>query len=128
MILGLGMDLVDVARIERMLAERGERAVARLFTDAEASYASGRPEPARHFAARFAAKEAAYKALAGTELARGIGWRDLEVVNAWDGRPSLLLHGRARERATELGVVSVMLTMTHSEATAGAVVILLGGA
>lgn len=127
MILGLGMDLVDVARIEHMLAERGERAVARLFTDAEARYASERPEPARHFAARFAAKEAAYKALAGTELARGIGWRDLEVVNAWDGRPSMLLHGRARERATELGVASVMLTMTHSEATAGAVVILLGG-
>lgn len=128
MIVGLGMDLVDVVRIERMLAERGDRAIARLFTEAEARYATSHATPARHFAARFAAKEAAYKALAGNELARGIGWRDLEVVNAWDGRPSLLLHARAGERAVELGVTQAMLTLTHSDATAGAVVILLGGA
>jgi len=128
MIVGLGMDLVEIARIERLLAERGDRAIVRLFTEAEATYASSRATPAVHFAGRFAAKEAAYKALAGNELARGIGWRDLEVVKAWDGRPSLLLHGRAGERARELGVTQAMLTMTHSELTAGAVVILLGGA
>lgn len=127
MIVGLGMDLVDIARIEHMIAEHGDRAIARLFTEAEAAYAHERAKPAQHLAVRFAAKEAGYKALAGNEMARGIGWRDLEVVNAWDGRPSLLLHGRARDRAAELGVAHVMLTLTHSEATAGAVVILLGG-
>jgi holo-[acyl-carrier protein] synthase len=127
MIVGLGMDLVEIARIERLLAERGDRAIARLFTAAEAAYAAARSTPAVHFAGRFAAKEAAYKALSGSELARGIGWRELEVVKAWDGRPSLLLHGRAGERARELGVSQTMLTMTHSELTAGAVVVLLGG-
>ena len=128
MIVGLGMDLVEIARIERLVAERGERAIARLFTPDEAAYAAARGRPAVHLAARFAAKEAAYKALAGNDLARGIGWRDLEVVNAWDGRPSLLLHGPAGTSAAELGGVQAMLTMTHSEVTAGAVVVLVGGA
>lgn len=126
MIVGLGIDLVDIARIERMLDERGARALAKLFSEGEVAYAHGRPQPGRHFASRFAAKEAAYKALAGNELARGIGWRDLEVVSEWDGRPTLVLHGRAAERAAQLGVVQTMVTITHSDLTAGAVVILLG--
>lgn len=127
MIVGLGMDLVDIARIERLLADQGERAIKRLFTDAEAEYALRRGQPARHFAARFAAKEAAYKALAGTRDARLVGWRDIEVAPEWDGRPTLVLHGRAADRAAELGVVRALLTLTHSDATAGAVVVLEGG-
>jgi holo-[acyl-carrier protein] synthase len=123
-IVGVGMDLVDIPRIARLLAEQGARAVQRLFTPAEAEYAQARAEPARHFAARFAAKEAAYKALSGTEHARGIGWRDLEVAVQWDGRPLLLLHGRARERGDELGLVRAHLTLTHADAVAGAVVVL----
>jgi holo-[acyl-carrier protein] synthase len=126
MIVGLGMDLVDIPRIARMLETQGERAVARLFTPGEAAYAQARAEPARHFAARFAAKEAAYKALAGTEHARGIAWRDIEVAAAWDGRPLLVLHGRAAERARELGLVRAHLTLTHADAVAGAVVVLEG--
>ena len=124
MIVGLGMDLVDIDRVDRLLANHAEHAVQKLFTDREADYARARAHPARHFAARFAAKEAAYKALAGNELARGIGWRDMEVLSNADGSPRLALHGRAAERAAELGVTRVLVTLTHSHATAAAVVIL----
>ena len=124
MIVGLGLDLVDIARIAEMLADKGERATSRLFTEGEAAYASNRNEPARHLAARFAAKEAAYKALAGTEHARGIGWHDIEVLVEWDGRPTLRFHGRAAERATELGVTRAHLSLTHADHTAAAVVVL----
>jgi holo-[acyl-carrier protein] synthase len=124
MIVGVGLDLVDIPRIARMLEAKGERALARIFTVGEAGYAMERGEPARHLAARFAAKEAAYKALAGSEGARGIGWRDIEVAIEWDGRPTLRLHGRAAERAAELRVVRVHVSLTHAETTAGAVVVL----
>ncbi len=127
MIVGVGIDLVDIERVERMIAERGEQATNKLFTEREAHYAMSRAHPARHFAARFAAKEAAYKALAGNELARGIGWRDLEVLrDPESGQPRLELHGRAAERAAELGVTRVLLSLTHSHATAAAVVVLEG--
>ncbi|MBI3790617.1 MAG: holo-ACP synthase [Gemmatimonadetes bacterium] len=125
MIVGVGLDLVDIARVERLLADKGDRATAKLFTESEARYATSRAHPARHFAARFAAKEAAYKALAGNELARGIGWRDLEVLrDDVTGQPRLVLHGRAAERAAELGVTRLHLTLTHSHETAAAVVVL----
>lgn len=124
MIVGVGIDLVDIARIAQLLETQGERALRRLFTEGEAAYAAARAEPARHLAARFAAKEAAYKALAGTDHARGIGWRDIEVVAEWDGRPVLRLHGRAAERAAALGVVRMHLSLTHADATAAAFVVL----
>ena len=124
MIVGLGLDLVDIARVAQMIDDKGERAMTRLFTDGEAAYAANRAQPARHLAARFAAKEAAYKALAGTEHARGIGWHDIEVLVAWDGRPTLRFHGRAAERAAELGVVRAHVSLTHADTTAAAVVVL----
>ena len=124
MIVGLGIDLVEIDRIARLVEGRGDHAVLRLFTDGEAAYARAQSLPARHFAARFAAKEAAYKALAGTEHARGIGWRDIEVIREWDGRPALRFHARAAERADELRVTRALLTLTHSNLTAGAVVVL----
>lgn len=128
MIVGLGLDLVEIARVERMLARHGEHLLRRLFTDAEAAYARRRQQPARHLAARLAAKEAAFKALAGDALARRIGWRDLEVVPAFDGRPLLRLHGPAAERARALGVGRMHVTLTHSEGMAAAVVVLEKGA
>ena len=90
----------------------------------------GRAVPAPSLAARLAAKEAAFKALAGSEEARRIGWRDLEVERESDGRPRLILHGRAEARAAELGVRRIHLTLTHTHATAAAVVSLAsaGGA
>ena len=124
MIAGIGIDLVDIDRVDRLLVRFGDRAVKRLFTARERAYATSRANPARHFAARFAAKEAAFKALAGTEAARAIGWREIEVLAEADGRPRLELHGLAATRAAELAVTRVFVTLTHSHATAAAVVIL----
>jgi holo-[acyl-carrier protein] synthase len=124
MIVGLGIDLVDIARVERLLDAKGARVMARLFSDAEVAYATGRARPAMHLAARLAAKEAAFKALSGTDDARLIGWREVEVVAAAGRAPQLAFHGRAEARATELGVTSALLSLTHTDATAGAVVLL----
>jgi len=87
-ILGLGIDLVEVARVESLVARYPARAAARLFTEGEWTYASTKARPALHLAARFAAKEAAFKALAGSDDARAIGWREIEVVRAADGAPA----------------------------------------
>ena len=125
MIRGIGLDLVDIARVDRLLDDKGERALRRLFTADEVSYALARPLPGQHLAARLAAKEAAFKALSGNQLARGIGWKEIEVIRG-DHGPTLALHGRAAERATELGVTSIWVSLTHSATTAGAVVVLEG--
>jgi holo-[acyl-carrier protein] synthase len=123
MIVGIGIDVVDVARMRRLLDRKGERALARLFTDGERAYAAMHPEPARQLAARAAAKEAAFKALAGNDLARAIGWRELEVVSRSHQAPILLLHGRAYDRASELGAVKVHLSLSHTDTTAAAFVV-----
>jgi holo-[acyl-carrier protein] synthase len=123
-VVGIGMDLVEIARVERLLEWKGERALKRLFTFREVDYASRRAQPARSYAARLAAKEAGFKALQGSELARAIGWRDLEVLVRSDGSPTLELHGPARRRATELGITRIHVTLTHTNTTAGAVVVL----
>ena len=123
MIVGIGIDLVDIERMQHLLDRKGERVLNRLFTAGERDYAATHPEPARQLAARAAAKEAAFKALAGNDLARAIGWRELEVVSRHHQTPVLLLHGRAAERATELGVTRVHLSLTHTATTAAAFVI-----
>ncbi|MDB4885147.1 MAG: holo-(acyl-carrier-protein) synthase [Gemmatimonadetes bacterium] len=123
MIVGVGVDLVEVERMRRLLERKGDRALARLFTEGERAYAATHREPARQLAARAAAKEAAFKALSGNDLARAIGWRELEVVSAAGRAPVLLLHGRAQQRATELGVTRVHLSLTHTEAMACAFVV-----
>jgi holo-[acyl-carrier protein] synthase len=122
-IVGIGVDLVDIARVDKLLDAKGDRALRRLFTTDEVAYALARPLPAQHLAARLAAKEAAFKALAGNSLARGIGWREIEVVRG-DERPTLVFHGRAAERVAELGVSNVWVSLTHSGTTAAAVVVL----
>ena len=124
MIVGLGVDLVEIARVRRLLESRGDRALARLFTEGERAYADYRVDPARHLAARIAVKEAAFKALAGNDLAREIGWRELEVFARNDGGPLLRLHGRAENRATELGVTRTLVTISHTDTMAVAVVVL----
>ena len=127
MVLGIGIDLVEVGRIERMIDEKGDRAMRRLFTAREIEYAARRPHPAQHFAARFAAKEAAYKALSGDDdVARAVGWRDVEVVPTGDGRPTLAFHGPAARRAAMLGVARALVTLTHTDGVAGAMVVLEG--
>jgi holo-[acyl-carrier protein] synthase len=128
MIVGLGVDIVDIARVERMLAEHGERALQRLFTANETAYCRAKNRPAQHFAARLAAKEAAFKALSGTEEARAIVWREIEVSVESDGRPTLSLHGRAAARAAELGALRFWVSMTHDGGSAHATVLLEGDA
>ncbi len=123
MIVGIGIDAVEIERVGRMFADKGERMLHRLFTGDELSYISEKVAPAQHLAVRLAAKEAAYKALAGNELARGIGWRDVEVVSRADGAPLLRLHGRAEQRYKELGATSIHVSLTHSLTTAIAIVI-----
>lgn len=124
MIVGIGIDAIDIDRIERMYAENGDRMLGRLFTQYELAFLSSKVAPAQHLAVRLAAKEAAYKALSGNELARGIGWRDVEVLTrSADGAPELRLHGRAAERFSELSGTSLHVSLSHSAATAVAVVV-----
>lgn len=124
MIVGLGVDIVEIARVERLLERHPGRAVTRLFTDREVAYVGDRACPAPHYAARLAAKEAAYKALAGDATARGIAWREIEVVSGPDGVPALSLHGLAARRAAQLQVRRCWVSLTHTDKTAAAVVIL----
>ncbi len=123
MIVGLGVDAVDIDRAKRMVADWGDRMLARLFAPGELAYLATKSFPAQHIAVRLAAKEATYKALSGNDLARGIGWRDTEVVTRADGAPELRLHGRAEARFAELAATSIRVSLTHSDATAVAVVI-----
>ena len=123
MIVGLGMDLVRIGRVWRMIQRRPERALRRLFTEAEARRCAASRHPAESYAARFAAKEAFFKA-AGTGLGRGGEWTDVEVVSLSTGAPTLRLSGRAAEAAAARGAVRIHLTLTHADDTAGAVVIL----
>ena len=124
-VLGVGLDLVAVDRVRRLLQRHGKRALERLLTDRERAYCQEQPMPARHVAVRLAAKEAAYKAFQGASHARGIGWRELEVGRLSDGRPELILHGRALTVARKLSVSEIFLSLSHTDDHAAAVVILV---
>lgn len=124
-IIGLGLDATEIARIADTLERYGERFIKRIFTDAETAYCTRRRVPAIHFAGRFAAKEAAMKAL-GTGHSQGVLWRDVEVVRR-GGPPQLQLHGGAARRFAAIGGKSSLLTITHSDELALAEVLLLGG-
>ncbi|MGH7546601.1 MAG: holo-ACP synthase [Gemmatimonadales bacterium] len=121
---GVGVDLVEVARVQAIITGKGARVFERLLTPAERAYCESRPDPATHVAVRLAAKEAVYKALQGSEAARGIGWREIEVTRAPDGRPDVTLSGLAAARARELGVARVLLSLTHTHLAAVAVAVL----
>ena len=123
-IIGIGMDATEIDRIEAVLTRYGDRFLRRIFTDGEIAYAVRRRNPAPHLAGRFAAKEAAMKAL-GTGHSRGVLWRDIEVVRAPGGPPQLRFHGGAAVRLAYLGAKSSLLTITHSETLAIAQVMLL---
>src|SRR5213083_2079429 len=123
-IIGLGLDATDIERIAATIERYGERFVHRVFTDGEVAYCTRRRVPAVHFAGRFAAKEAAMKAL-GTGHSQGVLWRDVEVVRR-GGPPQLQLHGGAARVFTAIGGRSSLLTITHSDALALAEVLILG--
>jgi len=124
MVVGVGFDLVEIERVERMITSLGDKMFSRLFSDGEAEYIRSKALPAQHAAVRLAAKEAAFKALAGNELARRITWRDVEVVSDARGIPSIRLHGVAEERARELAVTTIHVSLSHTHGMAGAVVVL----
>jgi holo-[acyl-carrier protein] synthase len=123
-IAGIGIDIVEIDRMRRMIDTKSNRLIERIFTPAEARYALAHADPAMHFAARVAAKEATYKALSGNPLAQAVGWREIEILLREDGAPYLVLHGRAHDRAVELAVERSLVSLTHSKTAAVAVVIL----
>lgn len=122
MICGLGLDLAKVPRVEAAWRRFGQRFVERCFTPAEAKACLARPHPAHALAMRFAAKEAFSKA-AGLGM-RGLAWREIEVVHDKRGKPSLVLHGRARAWAEEQGLSALHLSLSDDGDFAAAVVVL----
>ena len=118
---GVGIDLVDLDRIRTLLANKGERAMARFFSEDERRYLASRPDATGHAAARIAAKEAVYKALQSIPGARGVSWREIEVSRDQDGRPAILLHGLAARLSEERGGLHIQISLTHSASAAGAV-------
>jgi|SRR6478672_7516064 len=123
-IIGLGFDATDIHRIAGTLTRYGERFMLRIFTEDEVAYCTSRRVPAIHFAGRFAAKEAAMKAL-GTGHSHGVLWRDVEIVRR-GGPPQLRLHGGAARRFQAMGGRSSLVTITHSDELAMAQVLMLG--
>ncbi|HCC56208.1 MAG TPA: holo-[acyl-carrier-protein] synthase [Solibacterales bacterium] len=123
MIVGTGLDVARVDRIQAAATRFGKRFLERVFTPREMAYADSKANRFERYAARFAAKEAGMKAI-GTGWRRGVRWHDFEVVNLKTGRPTLQLHGRARAVADELGVANIWLSLTHTEEFAMAQVIL----
>jgi holo-[acyl-carrier protein] synthase len=112
-IVGLGLDIAEVDRISAAIARHGAPILERLYTPREVAYCERHKNKFERYAARFAAKEAAMKAL-GTGWRHGVRWRDIEVVNAPGGKPTLMLAGIARAFAEQLGVTAISLTITHS--------------
>jgi holo-[acyl-carrier protein] synthase len=123
MLIGTGMDLVSVARFKQFLERRGQRGMSRLFTKAELGYCLTHADPTRSLAARFAAKEAFYKAI-GTGMGGAGGWRDVEVIRLSSGKPRLMLHNHAASAAHEMQVRTIHLSLSHTHDTAGAFVVL----
>jgi holo-[acyl-carrier protein] synthase len=125
MIVGTGVDLERVDRIRAAIERHGTRFLERVFTAGEIAYVEGRARRPESYAARFAAKEAAMKAL-GTGWDHGVRWVDVEIVRADNGRPKLQFHGRAAEIAAELGCRSAHVSLSHTSDNAIAQVILEG--
>ncbi len=126
MIVGSGIDLTEIGRIQKSMDRYGGRFLARVYTSAEQAYCLRKRNAAESFAARFAAKEAGAKAL-GTGISYGVNWLEIEVIREPSGRPTLKFHGRAAEFAARLGVVRAALSITHTGDLAMASVVLEDG-
>ena len=124
MILGIGTDLLDVARMARELEKEAAGFRDAVFTPSEISYCQGKRHPARHFAAHFAAKEALYKALGGAVPSNP--WLDIELEHTDDAPPRLRLRGPVQEAADRLGVKAVLVSLSHASGLATASVVLEG--
>ena len=122
MVIGVGTDLIEIARIERSFERFGEAFLRRIYTPGEIAYCMAKKSFAESLAARFAAKEAGAKAL-GTGISRGVSWREFEVRRRPGERPELHLSGRAREIADRLGIARLSLSLSHARTLSIAVVI-----
>ena len=123
MIVGTGIDIAEVPRIRQSIERFGDRFLQRIFTAGEMRYCDSKANRVERYAARFAAKEAAMKAL-GTGWNHGVRWRDCEVTRKPGGRPTMSFHGKAGEFATKLGVTNIALSISHTAEQAIAQVIL----
>jgi holo-[acyl-carrier protein] synthase len=123
-IIGIGLDATDIPRVAEVFERYGDRFLRRVFTEGEIAYCTRRRNPVPHLAGRFAAKEAAMKAL-GTGHSQGVLWKDIEVIRG-GGPPRLQFHGGAERRAASMRVRRSLVTITHSDSLALAQVLLLG--
>src|SRR5213080_4244245 len=122
-VLGIGVDMVQVERIQHSLDRFGERFMKRVFTEGEIAYCMSMKFPARHFAARFAAKEAVSKAF-GTGIGSAMGWKDIDVHRKPSGEPFVVLEGGAKKLGEERDVNAVWITLSHTEHHAVAMIVI----
>jgi holo-[acyl-carrier protein] synthase len=124
-IYGIGIDVIEVERIEEAVAEFGDRFLERIFTEEERVYCSRQKRPELHFAARWAAKEAVSKAF-GTGIGSELAWTEVEVLRSDSGEPSLRLHGAGQSFAEREGIREVKISLTHAKSYAAANAVALG--
>ena len=122
-VLGIGVDIVETTRIEHSLERFGERFLQRVFTAGEIEYCQSMKYPARHFAARFAAKEAVSKAF-GTGIGKAMGWKDIDVHREGSGQPFVVLEGGAKQLAAERAVSAVWISLSHTDHNAAAMAVI----
>lgn len=122
-VIGVGIDIVDVRRVQRIATEHGERFLKRVFSDEELSYCMRFADPFPHLAARWAAKEAIAKAL-GTGFSSGVTWKSISIIHTPKGEPVAVLEGNAQKLARSLSVRKIWVSLSHTQAYAAAVVIM----
>lgn len=118
-IFGIGIDIVETDRIADSIERFGERFLARVFTEAERAYCDRMKQPARHYAARFAAKEAVAKAF-GTGIGAEVGWNEIEILREDHGEPRVVLHGQGKETAARFGITRILISLSHADHYAAA--------
>jgi holo-[acyl-carrier protein] synthase len=124
MVIGIGVDIIEIERLERALEAHGQRLRDRLFTEGEIAYCTRAGRQGERFATRFAAKEAARKAFGAAAPVTALAWREVEIISSGEGAPQLQFHGRAAELASELGINRSHVSLSHSQDQAIAFVLL----
>jgi holo-[acyl-carrier protein] synthase len=124
-VIGIGVDLIECARIRHSIDRFGDRFLHRVFTDGEIEYSMSMKFPERHLSARFAGKEAVAKAF-GTGIGKAMSWRNIDIQKKESGEPFLVFYGPAQELAAKRGVTSALITLSHTEHHAMASVVLEG--
>ena len=124
MIAGIGIDIVEISRLERAIGEYGDRFINRVFTEREIDYCERVARKAERYATRFAAKEAARKALGAATPVAALSWHDVEIISSTEGAPQLQFHGRAAEIAENLKIVRAHVSLSHAQDHAVAFVVL----